>query len=89
MVLDDKSTYTERGKRMDELVKLVSEKAGIPESKARTAVKTVVDYLKKKLPKSLAGQVDRVLADDETVSKVADQAEGLIRGLGKGIGSKK
>ncbi len=74
---------------MDELVQLVSEKAGIPESSARTAVKTVTDYLKKKLPKPIASQVDRVLADDETVAEVADQAEDLIKGLGKKFGKKK
>jgi peptide subunit release factor 1 (eRF1) len=68
---------------MDELVQLVSEKAGIPESTASTAVKTVVDYLKDKLPKPIAGQVDRVLADDETVAQVADKAEDLIKGFGK------
>jgi peptide subunit release factor 1 (eRF1) len=68
---------------MDELVKLVAEKAGISESSARTAVKTVVDYLKKRLPKPIAGQVDRVLADDETVAQVTDKAEDLIKGFGK------
>ncbi|MGC9399013.1 MAG: DUF2267 domain-containing protein [Anaerolineae bacterium] len=73
---------------MDQLIKLVSEKAGIPESTARTAVKTVVDYLKKNLPQPIAAQVDRVLADDETVAQVADQAEDLIQGLGKGFGKK-
>jgi nucleoid DNA-binding protein len=35
---------------MDELVKLVSKKTGIPEAQAKIAVETVMDFLKKKLP---------------------------------------
>jgi len=46
---------------MDQLVKLVSEKTGLPENTARQAVEIVVDYLKSKLPAPLAGQVDAVL----------------------------
>lgn len=46
---------------MDELVKLVSEKTGISEEMSATAVKTVIDYLKEKLPAPLAKQIDGVL----------------------------
>ncbi len=46
---------------MDELVKLVSQKTGLPDDKARVAVQTVVDYLKKKLPAPVAGQIDTAL----------------------------
>jgi hypothetical protein len=51
---------------MEELVKLVSQKAGIPESQAKTAVETVVNFLKQKLPTPIAGQIDAVLAGDMT-----------------------
>lgn len=47
---------------MDELVKLVVQKTGISEALARQAVTVVVDYLKKKLPAPIAGQVDAVLS---------------------------
>ena len=47
---------------MDELVKLVSQKTGLPEDKSRLAVQTVLDYLKKKLPAPVASQIDTVLA---------------------------
>ncbi len=46
---------------MDELVKLVAQKAGIPEDAARTAVNTVLGFLKEKLPAPLAGQIDGLL----------------------------
>lgn len=47
---------------MDEIVKLVAERAGISEDKARTAVETVVAQLRQRLPAPVAGQLDSVLA---------------------------
>lgn len=47
---------------MDELVKLVVQKTGITEDQARTAVTTVLNFLKQKLPAPIAGQVDAVLS---------------------------
>ncbi len=47
---------------MDELVKLVSQKAGISPDQARTAVQTVLDFLKQKLPAPVAAQIDGVLS---------------------------
>jgi len=46
---------------MDELIKLVSEKTGISEELARTAVETVLNYLKEQLPAPIASQIDAVL----------------------------
>jgi uncharacterized protein (DUF2267 family) len=46
---------------MEELVKLVSQKAGISQEQARTAVTTVVSFLKERLPGPIAGQVENVL----------------------------
>ncbi len=46
---------------MDELVQLVVKKTGLPEATARTAVQTVIDYLKQKLPGPVGGQIDAVL----------------------------
>jgi hypothetical protein len=59
---------------MDELVKLVSQKAGIPEAQAKTAVETVIKFLKQKLPAPMAGQVDALLAGGKT--------DDLVKGLG-------
>ena len=47
---------------MDELVKLVSQKAGISEDQARIATETVLDFLKDKLPPQFAGQIDTILS---------------------------
>lgn len=66
---------------MDELVKLVSDKTGISEEQAQQAVETVVDYLKDKLPKSLASQLDKVLEGGGDVD-----VEGLAKGLGGMLG---
>ena len=66
-------------KSMDELVKLVVQKTGLSEATAKIAVETVVDYLKKKLPAPVAGQIDTVLKG----GNVADMAKGLGGMVGK------
>lgn len=47
---------------MDELVKRISEKTGISEDQARSAVTMVTGFLKEKLPAPIAGQIDNVLS---------------------------
>jgi hypothetical protein len=47
---------------MQEIVKLVSEKTGLPEAQAKLAVETVVSFLKQKLPAPIASQLDGVIA---------------------------
>ncbi len=64
---------------MDELVQLVVQKTGSPEATARTAVETVVGYLKQKLPAPVAGQIDAVLKG----GGLGDMAKGLGGMLGK------
>ena len=63
---------------MDELVKLVSKKTGLPADQAKVAVQTVIDFLKKKLPAPVAAQIDGVLSGN-----VTDLAKGLGGMLGK------
>ena len=46
---------------MEELVKQVAAKTGISEEHARTAVTTVLGFLKDKLPAPIAGQIDNVI----------------------------
>ncbi len=53
---------------MEELVKLVSQKAGITEQQAQTAVNTVLDFVKSKLPPQLASQVDGVVSGKTDLS---------------------
>ena len=67
---------------MDELIKLVSQKTGIPQDKAKVAVETVINFLKKKLPAPIAGQLDTILAGGNLPNN-------LTQGLGDLLGGKK
>ena len=55
---------------MEELVKLVSAKTGLPKDQAAMAVKTVLDFLKSKLPVPVAAEVDAVLNNDGVLGAV-------------------
>lgn len=57
---------------MEQLVKLVSEKAGITEAQAETAVNTVLGVLQDRLPAPLAGQVEKILAGESSGSSAQD-----------------
>ena len=48
---------------MQQLIDQVTQRTGIPEDKARTAVDTVVGYLKEHLPGPIASQLDGVPHD--------------------------
>lgn len=69
---------------MDELVKLVAQKTGLPEAQAKAAAETVIKYLKDKLPAPLAGQIDGVLAGG-----AAGTANDLLKNVGGLFGQKK
>ncbi|MBM4457026.1 MAG: DUF2267 domain-containing protein [Chloroflexi bacterium] len=65
---------------MDELVKLISERTGIPAEQAHTVVETVLGYLKEKLPAPVAGQIDGLLAG-AGANEQASQVIGALGGL--------
>jgi uncharacterized protein (DUF2267 family) len=46
---------------MDELIKQVTAKAGISEDQARSAVNTVLDFVKNRLPAPIAGQIENAM----------------------------
>ncbi len=50
--------------KSDEIVKQVAAKTGISEEQAKTAVTTVLGFLKNKLPAPIAGQIDGVLGGE-------------------------
>ena len=50
---------------MDELVKQVATRTGISEDQARSAVTTVIGFLKERLPAPVAGQLDNVIGSGE------------------------
>ena len=68
---------------MDELVKLVSQKTGLSEEMAKTAVETVVGFLKEKLPAPIAEQIDSVLGGAGPAKSVGDLPKGLGGILGR------
>lgn len=65
---------------MDQLVNLVSERAGISNDSAETAVRTVLNFLKDRLPDPIAQQVDAVMA--------GGAAGDALKGLGGMLGGK-
>ncbi|GAB4149674.1 MAG: hypothetical protein Fur0021_11020 [Candidatus Promineifilaceae bacterium] len=69
---------------MNELVQLVVDKTGISESQAEKAIATVLDFLKQKLPASIAGQIDGLLKNGGQAADAGD----LVKGLGSLLGKK-
>lgn len=70
---------------MDELIKLVSKKAGISETQAKSAVDTVLKFLKEKLPDPVAGRLDDIVsgAGSLDLGKGMDALGGLLGGKKK------
>ena len=68
---------------LEELIKLVSQKAGLSEEKAKKAVETVIGYLKDKLPAPIADQIDGVLSGGGMPKDLGDLTKGLGGILGK------
>jgi uncharacterized protein (DUF2267 family) len=68
---------------MDELIKQVVSKTGISEDQARTAVTTVLGFIKDKLPAPIASQIDNAMTGDGggvggTLGDLASKAGGLL-----------
>lgn len=66
---------------MEQLVKLVSEKVGISEQQAKSAVDVVIDFLKIKKPARLATTRDKAVIDKSGVKlgAAAPMMGGLLR----------
>ena len=62
---------------MDELIKQVTDKTGISEDQARTAVNTVITFLKAKLPEPIAGQLDNLTSGKSAAGGVSDVASNI------------
>jgi len=68
---------------MEELIKQVSAKAGISEDQARSAVNTVVDFIKNRLPAPIASQVESAMTGEGggiggAVGDLASKVGGLL-----------
>lgn len=67
---------------MEKIVNMVAERAGISTSQAETAVNTVAQFLKDKLPPGMAGQVDTYLTGKGPggdASGMADKIGGMFK----------
>lgn len=84
---------------MEELIRQVTERTGISEAQAQTAVITVIGFLKGRLPEPLAGHLDGFLgggaagggggADLGGLGGLGGAAGSVLGGLGGMLGGKK
>ncbi|MBL7989695.1 MAG: hypothetical protein JNJ94_16665 [Chlorobi bacterium] len=71
---------------MDELIKLVADKTGIPADTAKTAVTTVIGFLKDKLPAPLASQLDGLTGSSGDGNKEGGDSGNILDSVGKMFG---
>jgi hypothetical protein len=63
---------------MQQLINQITQRTGIPEDKARTAVDTVVGYLKEHLPGPIASQLDGAVSGQAAEGGMAEAAKGVF-----------
>ncbi|HEY1404356.1 MAG TPA: hypothetical protein VGB05_09540 [Pyrinomonadaceae bacterium] len=74
---------------MEELIRQVTERTGITEAQARTAIDTVMGYMRDRLPASVSGTIDGALGGGASVAGgVADTAQNVLGGIGGILGKK-
>lgn len=79
---------------MEELIKQVTERTGISEAQARTAIDTVIGFLKNRLPAPIGSQLDSVIGSGagivgDVAGKAGDVAGNVLGGLGGMFGGQK
>lgn len=73
---------------MSNLVKMVSEKTGLPEAQAKMAVEVVAGYLKEKLPAPIAAQLDQMIGLGGPAAAGGDLVGAATSALGGMFGGK-
>jgi uncharacterized protein (DUF2267 family) len=63
---------------VDQLIQKVRERANIDDDQARTAVNTVVDFLKDRLPEPIGGQIESALGGSEAGGSPMDQVGSMF-----------
>jgi nucleoid DNA-binding protein len=68
---------------MEELIKMVTQKVGISESQAKSAVDTIVSFLKDKMPAGIGSQVESFIkgsssSAENVVDGLKEKASGLF-----------
>lgn len=66
---------------MDVIVNLIVEKTGMSEESAQGAAAVVINFLKDKLPDSVGGLLDNVVAGEEAPDSVGDLMGSALGGL--------
>ena len=66
---------------MEELIKQVTAKAGISEDQAKSAITTVLGFLKDKLPAPIASQLDNVVGGGGGITGTAGDLAAKVGGL--------
>lgn len=67
---------------MQQLIKMVSEKTGISEAQATTAVQTVVSFLKDKMPAGIGSQVESFISGGgASVGNIAEGMKDKVTGM--------
>jgi hypothetical protein len=75
--------------QMDELLKMVSEKANISADQAKQAVDAVLNFLSEKLPAPIASQIKGLLAGGAgAAGAVGDKVGDAVKGIGGIFGKK-
>ena len=74
---------------MEELVGLVVKKTGLPKATAQSAVKIVLDYLKKKMPAPVGLAIDSFLAGKGQMAGATDLIGGFLNAAQKSSKKKK
>ncbi len=65
---------------MEELIKMVTQKVGISETQAKSAIETVVSFLKDKMPGGIGNQVESFVKGGPTAN-VADSIKDKVTGF--------
>ena len=62
---------------MEELNKLISEKAGITAEQSAIAIETVSTYIKARVPGVVHGPIDKILAGEDIEDSIRNKAESI------------
>jgi len=65
---------------MEELIKTVTQKVGISETQAKSAIETVVSFLKDKMPGGIGNQVEAFVKGG-SIGNVADSIKDKVSGF--------
>lgn len=68
---------------MQELIKLVSEKAGISAEQATSAVQTIAEFAKSKLPPAFSSQVDKLFGGETVAGNPEPVKAGALENFGE------